>query len=369
MIQIGTSAVDAYGELLSDDGDAALLGVDKDDRDLSIDGFMPVVFAESGTESYLEDPYVQPQKIIVHDQNKYQLEKYISPNYLYWISTWVQAVTSKPEDFDASSINTPEELAWAISIVNGENGETAAPHTAFTLTGDIDMSANIWVPIGSETSNYAGQFEGNGHVVTGLKSSIGKTNQGMFGVTDDATIQNMVVNAAFNSSSDYVGAVIGTMKGGTLSNVEGAGSLENMYNNGVTGGLVGVTHEGATIHSTFVVPTIKGGKTAGGLVGINAGDLYNSYANVSMSEATNMGGLVSQNDGHIENCYVVVDSQTFPAFAATNNGTIRYCYADKENYVSTTGDEATLTGHGTYGAVIDDIKHILPSLSGHEQVP
>ena len=353
VIQIGTSANDAYGDLKSDENGAAKLGVDKDDWSHSVYGFMPVVYAETGTEDYLELPYEEPQTIIVHDKDIYSLKKYMSPNYLYWIFTWVEAVTSKPEGFDAEFIDTPEELAWAISIVNGENNvegtDDHKPGQAFTITKDIDMSQYIWVPIGSERFNYSGQFEGNGHVVTGLRSAISEKNVGMFGTTNGANISNMIVNASFTPSSDNLGTVIGTMNGGSLSNVEGSGTLENKNNQGVVGGLVGTTNSNVTIHSSFAVPTMKGGKNMGGLVGVNAGNLYNSYVNATMSGATNIGGLAGVNNGRIENCYVVLGTQSFPAFAKTNAGTITLCYSDKQG--SYIGDGTAPTNSGYYAAV------------------
>ncbi|MBR6879126.1 MAG: T9SS type A sorting domain-containing protein [Bacteroidales bacterium] len=362
VVQLGTAdSNDSYNALVkTDDGGETQVGVSKTDWDHSYDGYMPVVYAESGSLNYLNDPY-DTQSMVVHDGGKFKLERYTSseytnsPNYLYWLETWVTAVTSKPEGFNKDQIDTPEELAWAISIVNGENGCTPAPTTGFTLTGDIDMSANIWVPIGNETALYNGTFEGNGHVVTGVKGSISRTDMGMFGRTDtNAKIQNMVVSTSFNTNSDNVGTVVGNMAGGTLSNVEGAGENTSKNNLGTNGGLVGIN--GGTIHSSFAVTTLKGGQSMGGLVGINNGDLINAYSAAEISGGNAMAGLVSTNNGRVENCYNATNAEV--AFASKNNGAIKYCYTaeveeGEPTYVKLAADNATLENHGTYGAVLD----------------
>ncbi|MBR4828293.1 MAG: choice-of-anchor J domain-containing protein [Muribaculaceae bacterium] len=367
VVQLGTSdSNDAYDELLqSNDAGETKIGVTKDDWDHAYDGYMPVTYAEPGSLTYLNDPY-STQSMVVHDGGKFKLERYVSseysdsPNYLYWLETWVTAVTSEPNGFNKDQIDTPEELAWAISIVNGENGCTPAPNTSFTLTDDIDMAANIWVPIGTETALYNGTFEGNGHVVTGLRGTITRTDMGMFGRTDaNANIQNMVVSTKFNTNSDNLGTVVGNMTGGVLSNVEGAGENTSRNSEGANGGLVGINS--GTIHSCFSVATIKGGQNLGGLVGVNNNNLFNSYSAATMREGHAMAGLVATNNGRVENCYDATDAAV--AFASKNNGTIRYCYASKPaegdpTYLSLTGDGSTLEKHGTYGAVANTIKDL-----------
>jgi hypothetical protein len=354
VIQIGTAtSTDEFAELSND----ARIGVDKEDWGHTIDGYMPVVYAEDGTEQqYLELPYESPQVVIFHDGNKYTLEKYTDEHYLYWISNWVNKQDHQPTAEEGGwdgigNITTAEQFAWIISLVNGENECIADDFTNKTIVinNDIDMSASVWVPI----TNFKGTLEGNGHQIKGLNSSMVKDNMGMFGLTDGATIQNVVAIANFNADSENLGTIIGTMKNTTLSNVEAGGELEGKTHTKNMGGLVGKVESG-TIHSAFAVNNMTAGVNTtvmGGLVGNNAGNLYNSYANTTMTGATKTGGLVGVNNGHVENCYAVVGTQTFPAFANTNNGVITICYADNANgYVTTTGEDSgvTLNGHGTY---------------------
>ena len=383
VIQIGTSSTtDEYGPLVTE-GEPKI-GVDKEDWANTIDGFMPVVYAEDGTQlgtadDYLEDSYQANQAdpgegIIFHDGDKYKLEKYTDDHYLYWIGTWVQKQDHQPTDSEEDggvawdgidNITTANQFAWIISLVNGENGCDPDDFAGKTIVvkNDLDLKASIWVPM----TNFKGTLQGNGHVIQGLNSPLVKDNMGMFGDTDGATIQDVVAKVDFTSDAENIGSLIGTMKNTTLSNVEAAGDLEGKSHTKNMGGLVGLVESG-TIHSSFAVNdmTANSGNTVmGGLVGTNKSDLYNSFANTTMSGPTGaynkIGGLVGENNGHVENCYAVVGTQTFPAFANTNNGVITICYADNANgYVTNTGEGTgvELSKHGLYGAVQPNIKHV-----------
>ena len=387
VIQIGTSdASDAFGELSQD----AQIGVSKTLYG-NIDGYTEVVKVETTNEiDWLEDPYVRPNTMIFHDGHKYELEKYNDPTYLYWIGTWVTVQDWNPEydsaddpEYDPDNfeghldnIDTPEELAWLISYVNGLNDAQPHPEAVATITGNIDMDASIWVPIGNNSVPYEGTFEGNGYVITGIHSILVNDNTAMFGVTDGATIQNVVAQVYFDGNSINKGTFIGTMNGGTLANVEAAGTLVGKANTINMGGLVGLANgtesNKSIIHSGFSVNTItaeKASTVVGGLVGSLGdfvvdennnetryyGDLYNSYANVTYTGTpTNvMGGLVGINNQGctVENCYVI--NPIGPAFAYTNEGTIRYCYAKSgiSNFVGSASTNVAPIAHGTYGAV------------------
>ena len=286
-------------------------------------------------------------------------------------NTWPAAVTSLAaatpgysESGNNITISNANGLAWLISTVNGLNGQSAAfSDKTITLTADVDMSAHIWVPIGTIERPFTCTFEGNGHVITGVTRSTEFPHNGLFGyVSDAANIQNVVVQVELTGNSITTGAVAGTFAStGTISNVEGAGTLTGGTLTSSMGGLVG-NKTGGTIHSSFAVNTITSANATthvGGLVGNNIGNLYNSYANTTISGSGQIGGLAGKNNGTIENCYAVVGSQSFPAFAYENaeGGTIQYCYADNANgYVNTTaGGTPTpvLRGHGTYGTVKD----------------
>lgn len=384
VVQIGNANLSSFGPLTTD----ARIGIDKDYSNSAymIDGYMPVVYTETANSNYVQEYLKQPfdldndddlnNNIIFHDKGKYKLTKYTPDYFLYWLSTWVTFQDHEPNNqiidgvdeggWDGiENIHTPQQLAWFISLVNGENG--SKPHTyqdtTIYINSDITMDGHIWVPVGTPTHPFMGTFEGNGHVITDMYGSLILENMGMFGKTIDATIQNVVMETNFTGTNDNLGTAVGTMNGGTLSNVEGGGKILNKLDNCNMGGLVGYNN-GGTIHSGFAVADMTGGANMGGLVGKNAGNLFNSYSNIDFAkldgQTSNMvtSGLVAENSAGciVENCYVIEGNHSggsFYSFARTNNGNINFCYTAKAATASLVGEgsEGTITGQGTYDVV------------------
>ena len=294
-------------------------------------------------------------------------------NYIYYVGTWVTAVTKNPDDntdFGIPSwkddVNTPQRLAWMISVINGLNGCEPNFDVDFTITADIDMNANIWVPMGTSINPFIGTLNGNGYVVKGIRSPMNGENMGMFGIVGEgANINNLIASTNFQGGNvKKMGAIVGTLAGGTLSNVEAAGTLIGIpdYTTAI-GGVVGELFEG-TVRNAISVAEMNGSNVMGGIAGVNSGNLYNSYSNVKMTgqNGNNIGGLVGTNNGTVENCYVIFDEATsggnYYAFVGNNNanGKVNYCYAKDQttDFVGEAleGNSGTLTGEGTYDVVM-----------------
>ena len=371
VITIGTaSATDAYGELSAD----AKIGVTKG-LSADIDGtYTRVVYVDQDVE-WLETPFnTHPNSIIYHDGQKYQLVKYSDPKYLYWVGTWVTLqdhvptaeeggwpYTSSTTTFD---INTEYQFAWIISLVNGENNQTPDNFSGKTINilADIDMDESIWVPIGTDAHPFKGTLKGNGHLIENMHSSLVQDYMGMLGYAEGAIVQDVMAAVNFDANSANMGAVAGVMKTTTISNVEAAGTITGGSNTVNMGGIVGDVQSG-TIHSSFAVCDLTGTTETvmGGLVGTNGGDLYNSYANTTMTGATQTGGLVGENKAncHVENCYVNLGQMEIPAFAYTNKGAITYCYASKAGqYVSTDVENNVAPTKSGIFAAVKDRKHL-----------
>ncbi|MBR4468436.1 MAG: chitobiase/beta-hexosaminidase C-terminal domain-containing protein [Bacteroidales bacterium] len=382
VVQIGNANQSSFGPLSTE----ANIGIDKAyNADAhTIDFYLPVVFTEKTNPNYLEDYLKEPfdkdnddltnNEIIFHDLGKYKLTKYTPDNYLYWLSTWVTFQDHEPNHSivdgvdeggweGVGNIHTPQQLAWFISLVNGENHATATTFEDETIIikDDIDMDGHIWVPVGTPNHPFMGTFEGNGHVITNMYGSLMQENMGMFGYTQDADIQNVVMKTDFSGTNDNLGTAVGLMNGGTLTNVEGAGSILNKLDNSNMGGLVG-QNNGGTIHSAFAVADMTGGAKMGGLVGKNTGDLYNAYSYIDFAkldgQTSNMvaSGLVAENTGNVENCYVIegnITNGSFYTFSANNTeGTIKFCYASESSTSSLVGTGDTPIASGTYGEVL-----------------
>ena len=383
VVQIGTiDPNDVYGPLESE----SRIGVTKGDWGRYY--YTPIAYSDGGSD-YLNnlipaDEEAPAGDYLIFDDGLYyhlvtlnNTETYEpSYNYLFWVGTWVTAVHERPSTYVPGStvnITNAEDLAWAISVVNGLNNQTATPNTNFVITDDIDMAANIWVPIGTNANPYTGTFDAQGHNITGIHSPLNSENMGVFGIVgSNSTVENMVVEVDFSGGSSVnMGGVAAVVdgEGSTITNVEAAGNITGSTTTEAIGGIVAVVNPSTddenphTIGNVFSVATMTATNPEthiGGLVGDNAADLINSYANATMSGSNHIGGLVSQNKGHIENCYSVIGEQTFPAFADVNvknedfTGVIKICYTDNPyegNYVNDNNTGAVLEGHGTYDLI------------------
>ena len=115
-----------------------------------------------------------------------------------WDGTPSQPHGTGTED-NPYQIGTAQELAWLAYAVN--NQMESAGYCA-VLTADIDLGYCRWPVIGILSSNgqraYTGTFDGQGHTVSGLyiTSLGGRQKLGLFGVAQDAVIENLTVRGS-----------------------------------------------------------------------------------------------------------------------------------------------------------------------------
>ncbi len=185
----------------------------------------------------------------------------------------------------AYEISTANQLAQLAYNVNNGNKYT---DKYFKLSGDINLSGKEWVPIGNIEANYFnGFFDGNNNCIEGL--TIGST-------TD------------FNSSY-YASGLFGVI--GSNSLIENLKVLDStIYSNTTMGtGMLAGYNNGGNINHCGTSGEITSYSSIGGLVGRNAGSIYNSYSDVDLtSDRNSIGGFVGYNDsGNIYNCYATGD--------------------------------------------------------------
>ena len=325
-------------------------------------------------------------------------------------SVWTEVVTNEPDGFDINAIDSPEDLAWFISLVNGRihyetnNSIASNPTLNGRLTADIDMSAHNWVPIGAgykcddknnfilDANNkkiklaYEGEFDGNGHVITGLKNNASKFYKVAAGSDKDVvvypgmfsnvtgTVKNVfVLDADFHARRHpddeghfvHFGIIADTLSnGGQIFNCEAAGRLtcNNDANNVsrdsemIFGGLVGWNH-GGTIHSCMAMAELTG-YTMGGMIGLNEGSFSNGFTNGVYNYLDNdyvkpVGGIagINNNAAKIKNCYVRferdnenVDKSAFGQIVGNGSFTTESCYTPEVYHtVPSTGANITYT--------------------------
>ncbi|WMW23121.1 PGF-pre-PGF domain-containing protein [Methanolobus mangrovi] len=149
----------------------------------------------------------------------------------------------------------------------------------FQLTNDITLVGNH-TPIGDGSTQFTGDFDGNGSTISNLTVYNTGGLAGFFGYTNfGANIHDLGVETSSDgvvSTTEYVGGLVGCNIGGTISNCSSTGI--------VTGS----------------------GQHVGGLVGYAEGTVSNSYANVTVTGSSyHVGGLIGAASEHsvVSNCY------------------------------------------------------------------
>jgi type II secretion system protein G len=226
-------------------------------------------------------------------------------------------------------IYTPEQLA---SIGNDPDYPLDGN---YIVMDTIDLSEyDNWTPIGNygsdEISIFTGTFDGNNYVISNLTINRDADYQGLFGYTEEATIENLGLENVDVEGGRNTGGLVGwNFTGCTIKNCYATGSVEGDNN---TGGLVGYNESG-TIENCYTTGKVSGsGNCIGGLVGYNYGIITNSYATGSVSGNNYYtGGLVGFNYyGSITNSYAtgsVTGYSGTGGLVGENNGTITDSYA------------------------------------------
>jgi hypothetical protein len=196
----------------------------------------------------------------------------------------------------------------------------------FCLANDIDLSGvENFKPIGEQTAQFQGSFDGKGHVIRNLTIRSAKENIGLFAaIGSNATVKNLTLQNArvvgiFDPNDNSTGFHAGTLAGignGLVSDVHVSGVVEAPCLFCTGGGLIGEegVFEGPSIvrSSAAVSVTVGAFGEAGGLVGSHVGgEISQSYAtgSVSLTPASDgstsglIGGLVGGSAGSITDSF------------------------------------------------------------------
>lgn len=186
------------------------------------------------------------------------------------------------------------------------------------LSGNTFTIGSGWVPIGTETNRFSGNFDGNGHSISNLFIDRDSTNyQGMFGYADGAELADIeLLSMEIESNLDYVGGLVGHAASTTINDCSVSGTVEGDWTIGgmvgcaenstmsacsvdgyvvgdnLVGGLVGWAI-GSSISGSNVSPDVLGSGRVGGLVGtLRGGSISNSSATGSVTGEEYTGGFV-----------------------------------------------------------------------------
>lgn len=217
--------------------------------------------------------------------------------YDVWDGTTLTEVT--PDADNIYTVSTAAELAWIASESQTSNFTDAT----IKLTAHIDLGDKKWTPIGSATRPFQGKFEGQGHLIRGLRVITGTAEIGFFGhLGRTARVSGIGISGGriLADNKDYVGALAGVCAG-RISNCWSQAEIVTAGN--IVGGLVGQLEETGTLIDVYSSGLILSAKdVVGGLVGSNnGGHITRAYCT---GYPKNGHGFVGMDDkGKYEDCY------------------------------------------------------------------
>lgn len=180
-------------------------------------------------------------------------------------------------------ILTAEQLA-KLSFVVGAN-ETEYQGKYYKLGADIilnegkiidDKGALVadstklhkWTPIGNSSVAFTGNFDGDGHTVSGMFINTTSTHNGLFG-NSSGTVQNLTVENSWIYGGKFTGGVVG-YNVGTVENLKNYASVSGKEE--CIGGVIGRSNQkdykyNSTIKNVLNEGIIVGDKNVGGIAG------------------------------------------------------------------------------------------------------
>ena len=158
------------------------------------------------------------------------------------------------------------ELLKFADIVNTQNTEVCGILTAdITMnTGVLDSDGNPnsgtferWTPIGGEGYGYKGEFNGNGHTISGLHfDDYTKDRVGLFGKTgDNAYIHDLGIKDSYFYGNSWVAGICGDFASGRIENCWNAATVFCVM--GCAGGIAASCWTGASMTGCYNIGMVR----------------------------------------------------------------------------------------------------------------
>jgi filamentous hemagglutinin family protein len=260
-------------------------------------------------------------------------------NWDFTNTWWLSETNTRP--FLRSEYSTNISNNHQLQLMAMNFGANYTLVNNLNLTADLANPSSMWgtqsatvltgistgfSPIGNDTTNLTGSFDGQNHTITGLTINRPATHYvGLFGY-NGGSIRNVGMVGGDVVGFYATGGLVG-WNYGTVSNSYATGRVTGAAN--VTGGLVG--YNTGTVSNSYMTGSVSGDTITGGLVGYNTGTVSNSYATGSVTGNTSTGGLVGYNRyGTVSNSYAtgrVIGNTDTGGLVGSVLGTISYSYA------------------------------------------
>ena len=249
----------------------------------------------------------------------------VEENGVYSVSHDYATVDGVMEIYTANGLKAFAEL------VNG--GENFAGKTV-KLVNDINLNNVEWTPIGTSSNIFEGTFDGDNHTISNLVVNGGsESNKGLFGVTHNGEIKNLVVENAKVSGRLNVAVVSGQPYTSKYTNITVKGHVEvngMAYVGGVGGKNAYADWTNITVNvdeTSYVNANSVENGTAyrtyvGGVVGFN-GEGGHSFKNITSNidvkgSTIDVGGMfgIAHYGNKFENCVCTGNVEVYAASEA-----------------------------------------------------
>jgi len=197
--------------------------------------------------------------------------------------------------------------------VGGLAGEMDGPtqlinsSSSGTITGPVYVGGLVGAVYGDSGINM-GVINGSNSSAQLVDNTTGGTGSyfgGLVGAGDYLKISDSYANDNFSSGGTQLGGLVGELESSTISNSYATGHINATTGATEFGGLVGENDYGS-INASYNSAKITGSADyLGGLVGVNVGDVVNSYSNGALAGNSYVGGLVGQNQANIIDSYAI----------------------------------------------------------------
>ncbi len=194
--------------------------------------------------------------------------------YAVWEKTWAvdkQTPSGAGTETNPYLISTPQHLGWM-----AYQTETKNLSGYFKQTAHISLAGETYLPIGDSSCKFIGNYDGNNYVITNLtttttriKSNTGNfkySYQGLFGYTNNATIDNVKVLSGTIKGYNYIGGIVGYAYTSTKLTNNQVGSVSIYANGNYNGGLAGYFYN-ASATACYSKAQMSGGGYYGGIGG------------------------------------------------------------------------------------------------------
>ena len=183
-----------------------------------------------------------------------------------------------------------------------------------------------WRPIGDESAEFTGSYDGASHPIFGLNLENEKGRYcGLFGYTGKtAVLKNIYLQESSFYGDLFLAGLVG-WNNGRIERCYAAGRITGFKNIGSLAG----SNDG-TIEECLGAGRVYGASNCGGLVGWNGGRIRNCHANTRVSGNKALGGLTGCNYGLIEKCFSAGDvygEKRAGSLVGWNTGSIKKSYA------------------------------------------